>query len=130
MDVVFVIQIVVAVFLITLGLAGITQYNSDLARLGRGINRVFGRSGDSLGMVEAIVELVAGVIVLAGLFWGVKARLLFIATMVIAILWAIRLLIAFFGQGIFEPDFITWLNRLAADLVILLSLWLINRKYA
>jgi len=23
-----------------------------------------------------------------------------------------------------------WLNRLAADLVVLLSLWLINRKYA
>jgi uncharacterized membrane protein YphA (DoxX/SURF4 family) len=129
-DVVFVLQIVLAVFLVTLGIVEITQWNSDLARLGRGISRVFGRPNSAFNLIVGIVELAAGVIVFLGLFFSVKTRLLYFATLVIAILWAVRIILGFFGQQAFEPDFVTWLNRLAADLVILLSLWLINRKYA
>ena len=48
----------------------------------------------------------------------------------IAILWIVEIVIGFFAQGLFEPDFIIWLNRLSADVIILAALWLINRKYA
>jgi hypothetical protein len=129
-DVVTILQIVVAVFLITLGLITIIHYNSDMARLGRGMNKLFGRSGDPLNLVVAIVEIVAGVIVFAGVFFAVRSRLLYGATLVIAILWIIQIILSFFASNFAEPDFIVWLNRLAADLVVLLSLWLINRKYA
>lgn len=129
-DVVVVVQIVLAAFLITLGLLGITQWNSNLNQFGRELNRFFGGTNNPFNLIVAIVELVAGLIVLAGVFVSGQASLLFAATLVISILWAILIVINFFAQDPFQPDFLTWLNRLTMDLVILLALWTINRKYA
>jgi uncharacterized membrane protein YphA (DoxX/SURF4 family) len=125
-----VLQIVVAAFLITLGLVGLIHWNSDPSRFGRGLTRAFGGTNNPFSLIVAIVELVAGLIVLAGAFARVRGRLLFAATLVIAILWAVQIVISFFARDIFEPDFWIWLNRLAMDLIVLLALWLINRKYA
>ena len=129
-DAVVVIQVVVAIFLFTLGLIGIIDWNSNISQFGRGLNRLFGRANDPFNIIVAIVELAAGVIVFAGLFINVRSRLLYWLTIVIAILWVVEIIIGFFAQGPFEPDFIIWLNRLCADVIILLALWLINRKYA
>ena len=129
-DVTVVLQIVMAVFLITLGLIGIINYSSDLARFGRDLNIVFGRANNPINLIAAIVELVAGVIVLAAVFFYVQSRWIFVATLVIAILWAVRIIINLFAQDIFEPTFLIWLNRLSADLIVLTALWLVNRKYA
>ena len=129
-DAVSVMQIVVAVFLFTLGLIGIVDYNSGLSQFGRDLNRLFGRANDPINIIVAVVELAAGLIVFAALFISVHNRLIYWLTIIIAILWIIEIIVAFFAQGAFEPDFLIWLNRLAADVIILLSLWLINRKYA
>ena len=130
LDLVTILQIVVAAFLVTLGLIALLHYDSDLARLGRGMNRLFGRAGDPLNLVVAIVEIVAGGIVFAGVFFAVQSRLLYGATLVIAILWIIQIILSFFASNFAEPDLVVWINRLAADLIVLLALWLINRKYA
>jgi len=129
-DAVSVLQIVVAVFLFTLGLIGIVDWNSNLAQFGRSLNRLFGRADNPLNLVIAIVEMAAGVIVFIALFVTVANRLIYVLTLIIAILWVVEIIIAFFGQDPFQPDFLVWLNRLAADVIILLSLWLINRRYA
>ncbi len=126
----FVLQIVVAAFLITLGLVGLIHWNSDPARFGRGLTRAFGGSNSPFSLVVAIAELAAGIIVLAGTFARVRSGLLYAATLVIAILWAVQIVVSFFARDIFEPDFWIWLNRLAMDLIVLLALWLLNRKYA
>ncbi len=127
---IFVLQIVVAAYLITLGLLGIIYWQSGGAQFVRDLNRAFGGSNNPFTLIVAIVELAAGAIVLLGLFTGVRSGLLAAATLVIAILWVIQIIIVFFVHDIFEPDFLVWLNRLAADLIVLLALWLINRKYA
>jgi len=74
--------------------------------------------------------MVAGVLILAALFVPVKTRWLYWTTLVVAIVWAVRIVLFLFAGDIFEPTFLVWLNRLAADLVLLLALWMINRKYA
>jgi len=127
---IFVLQIVVAAYLITLGLLGIIYWQSGGAQFARDLNRAFGGSSNPFNLIVAIVELAAGAIVLLGLFTGVRSGLLAAATLVIAILWVIQIIIVFFARDIFEPSFLVWLNRLAADLIVLLALWLINRKYA
>jgi uncharacterized membrane protein YphA (DoxX/SURF4 family) len=127
---VFILQIVVAAYLITLGLLGIIYWQSGGAQFVRDLNRAFGGSNNPFSLIVAIVELAAGAIVLLGLFISVRSGLLAGATLVIAILWVIQIIIVFFARNIFEPDFLVWLNRLAADLIVLLGLWLINRKYA
>jgi hypothetical protein len=129
-DAMIAVQIVVAVFLFTLGLIGIMYWNSDISRFGRGLIRLFGRADHPFNIFLAVVELAAGVVVFAGVFVTLKSRLLYWLTIVIAIVWILEIIIVFFAQGIFEPDFLVWLNRLCADLIILLALWLINRRYA
>jgi hypothetical protein len=125
-----ILQIVIAVFLVTLGLIGIIHYNSDMAQIGRGLNKLFGRANNPFNLVVAIVELAAGAIVFAGLFFSVRSRLLFTATLVIAVLWIVHIVLSFFAGNFAEPDLLVWLNRLSADLIVLLALFLINRKYA
>ena len=127
---IFVLQIVVAVYLITLGLLGIIYWQSGGAQFVRDLNRAFGGSNNPFSLIVAILELAAGAIVALGLFASVRSGLLAAATLVIAILWVIQIIIVFFARDIFEPQFLVWLNRLAADLIVLLALWLINRKYA
>jgi len=129
-DTLFVLQIVVAVFLFTLGLMVLVRYDSDMSRLGRDLNRLFGRANNPFNIIVAVVELVAGVLLAAALFVPVRTRWLYWTTLVIAIVWAVRILLFQFVNDIFEPTFLVWLNQLAGDLVLLLALWLINRKYA
>jgi hypothetical protein len=129
-DAVSVIQIVVAIFLVTLGLIGIIDWNSNLSQFGRGLNRLFGRANDPFNIIVAILELVSGVIVFAALFISMRSRLLYVLTLVIAIFWVIEIIIAFFAQTVFQPDFLVWLNGLSKEVIILLVLWIINRKYA
>jgi hypothetical protein len=129
-DSVSIIQVVVAIFLFTLGLIGITNWNSSLAQFGRGINRLFGQANDPVNIIMSIIELAAGVIVFAALFVNVKSGILYVLTLIIGIFWIVVIILGFFARGAFEPNFVFWLNRLAADVIILLALWLVNRKYA
>jgi len=129
-DTLFVLQIVVAVFLITAGLMGLIDYDSGWSRFGRDVNRLFGRASDPVTVIVAVVELVAGVLLAAALFVPVRIRWLYWTTLVIAIVWAVWIVLDLFVNGIFEPSFLKWLNELARTLVMLLALWLINRKYA
>jgi hypothetical protein len=129
-DTLFVLQIVAAVFLFTLGLMGLVDYDSGWSRLGRDVNRLFGKASDPVTVIVAVVELVAGVLLAAALFVPVRTRWLYWTTMVIAIAWAVWIVLDLFVNGIFEPSFLKWLNQLAETLVLLLAIWLINRTYA
>jgi uncharacterized membrane protein YphA (DoxX/SURF4 family) len=129
-DALFVLQCVVAVFLVTLGLMALLEYDSDWSRFARDVNRFFGRANDPLTVIVAVVEIVAGVLVLAALFVPVKRRWLFWTTLVIAIAWAVWIVVDLVVNRGFQPSFLAWLNQLASSLVLLLALWLINRKYA
>jgi uncharacterized membrane protein YphA (DoxX/SURF4 family) len=128
-DTLFVLQIVVAVFLFTAGLMGLVDYDSGWARLGREINRLFGRANDPVTIIVSVVEMVAGVLLVAALFVPVRTKWLYWTTLVIAIVWAVWIVLDLFVNGIFEPSFLKWLNQLAQTLILLLTLWLINRKY-
>ena len=78
----------------------------------------------------AIIELAAGAIMFLAIFIGDLNRVLYWSTWVVVVIWIVEIIIDFFAQGAFEPNFLVWLNRLAADVIILGVLWLINRKYA
>lgn len=128
-EVVILLQVAAGLFLATLGIAGIAHWDSDLNELGRAVTRFFGGRNDPTALVIAIVELVAGVAVLLALFLPVKGRALSLLTLVVAALWAIYVVVTAI-RGAFEPDFVSWLNTLAADILILVSLWMVNRRYS
>jgi len=129
-DAVSVLQIVVALFLFTLGIIGIADWSSEASQFGRGLTRLVGGSNNPVNIAVAVVELAAGVVVFGALFITLRSRLVYWLTIIIAALWVLEIVVGFLAHGIFQPDFIIWLNRLSADLIILAGLWLINRKYA
>jgi hypothetical protein len=129
-DTLFVLQIVVAVFLVAIGLSVLIYADTGWTRLGRDVHHWFGRTNDPFNVIVAVVELLAGVLLFAALFVPVKTRWLYWTTLVIAIVWAIWIFLDLFVNRIFEPTFFSWLKWLAADFIQLLALWLINRKYA
>ncbi len=130
LDATLILQIAVAVFLITLGIVGLAQWNSRLAEFGRSLNRLIGRSDNPVNLIVAIAELVAGILIALALFLPIERRVIWIAGLVIAILWIIKILWVFVFNNAFEPDFASWLNALSADLIILVALWITARRYA
>lgn len=125
----FLLQLGVALFLATLGIMGIAHWNSDLAQLGRGLSRLIGRPNDPTTLVVAIVELAAGIVVAGVLFLPAKGKLAYLLTLIIAILWVVYIVVDLIQNG-FEPDALVRLNQLAANIVVLMGLWVVNRRYA
>ena len=124
-----ILQILVAAFLITLGLVIIINYNDDLSKLGRDLG-IIGKRNDPVTLVIGIADLVAGIFIAAALFISINGKTVSLLTLIVLIIWVVQIIIKFFVNDIFEPDFLIWLNQLSVDLIILGSLWLINRKYA
>ena len=78
----------------------------------------------------AILELAAGIIIGLAMLVPLKKRVIWLACIVISILWIIWILWVFFFNNAFEPNFAVWMNSLSADLVILSGLWIVTRRYA
>ena len=129
-DAILLLQIAVGFFLVTLGIAGLMSYNTTLSEAARALNRIFGRTNNPLNLIIAIIEVVAGAVLVLDLFVTLAGRLQFWTTLFIVVLWVAQIVVVFFVNNLIEPDFITWLNRLSMDLIILVGLWMINRRYA
>jgi hypothetical protein len=123
-------QIVVAVFLISLGIIGIMYFSSRIGEWGRSIDRFFGRADNPINIIVAVAELVAGIIIAFALFMPVPGRAAWISGLVMVILWIVKILWTYVLNGIFEPNFIVWLNGLSVSLIVLVGLWIVTSKYA
>jgi hypothetical protein len=128
-EAVFLLQLGVALFLATLGIVGITRWNSNAAEFVRGFRGLFGQASSPVALIIAIVELTAGVVVAAALFFPNRGRLAYGLTLFIVILWLAYIVVDVIQKG-FEPDVVGRLNELAANVVILMALWVVNRRYA
>lgn len=127
---VFAMQVIVSVYLVTLGVVAISAYNQPGSAFARDMSRFFGTSSSgSFDLAVAIAEVVAGVIIFLGLFPVVSNQLIYFAAIIIALLWVVRIVYYFFFQHIFQPDFISWLNRLSLDLIIATGMWLVASRY-
>ncbi len=126
----FLLQIAVGIFFLLLGLQGIMHYNSDISGLGRALAKTFGGKVNYISITIAVLELISGVIILGGLFVPMKNSTLMIASLAVFIFWAVRIAYSFFVNNFTEPDLLTWLQSLSLDCVVLMSVWIIQRKYS
>ena len=76
----------------------------------------------------AVVEIVMGAVLALGLFIPASADLTRALGVVLFILWALYMIVAFFVQDLFKPSVLTWLYRVSWNTVILISLWLVGRR--
>ncbi|HYW81760.1 MAG TPA: hypothetical protein VFB30_00785, partial [Spirochaetia bacterium] len=81
-------------------------------------------------IIVAVAELVAGIIIAFALFMPVPGRAAWISGLVMVILWIVKILWTYVLNGIFEPNFIVWLNGLSVSLIVLVGLWIVTSKFA
>ena len=72
----FFVQLSLALMFIAIGIVGLTNYNSNLSQFGRSVNSLFGQSNDIIPVLFAVLELVAGVLLLLSMFTGLPGRFL------------------------------------------------------
>ena len=119
------LQIALAVYFGLSGLIYLMNYNSSIAA----ITRLFGND-TMLLLITAIVELIAGVILLAGVFAPIDKKYMFIAGLIILILWAVSIAVSYFINNLLEPDIISWLQGFSLQLIILAGLWAVTSRYS
>jgi hypothetical protein len=124
-----IMQIVVAVYLITLGITGISAYSSQGSEFARSVARMFGGGQGSLGLIVAILELVAGAMVFLSLLAFAGNSVRYAACLISAILWIIWILYSLVFHDAFQPSVVAWLNRLSLDLIVGMALWVIAVQY-
>lgn len=126
----FLLQIAVGLFFLLMGLEEITNYDFAGSQLSRFFNDILGSKNNLINIVVSISSLISGVIILGGLFVPLKNSTLMISTLIIFIFWALKIFYFYVANNLLEPDLLIWLQNLSLDCVILMSVWIINRKYS
>lgn len=119
------LRVFVGLFFIILGVCGwftdVSEGIFDLGNVNITVERIFG-----------VVEVVCGVIVMLGIY-SFRSQAIHNASLVILILWVIRILLSNFIWGDFGgPTAQAWLADLldlSAELLIGAALWVVSRVY-
>ena len=124
------LQLITGLYLVALGISGIAAYTSQLNEFARTISRAFGGSGSIFPLLVAILEVVAGALLLWALFGRVEARVLYGSTMVLAALWVLRVLLSYVFDNLLEPNFVVWLAGITGELIPGLVIWTVGRQFS
>ncbi|MDC7220432.1 MAG: hypothetical protein PQJ59_10850 [Spirochaetales bacterium] len=117
------LQILVALLLLTFGIDGITGYNSTGSELMRTVNSTLGGSNNVLPLIFAIIEIAVGALLIAEFFMPVATRFVFIGMIVVCVVWILSIILNFITSHFLEPNFISWLRELSIQLVLLVCFW-------
>lgn len=121
----FWMQLAIGVFFITLGVAGLAEYNTALNQLAR----AFGGGSEFLEILIAVLELASGIVLVVALFTPISSRALFVACVVILVLWGLWIVYVHIVDNLAEPNFLVWLNRLSLDVIPGIGVWMIASRY-
>jgi len=111
------IQLFIGIFLTASALIFLTGSHA-----GSEIAKIFGKN-NSMNTVIAILELISGILLIAALFIGSKPKFLFLALVVIFVLWTLNILSMYFFNGFMKPNFMVWVKNVSLYLVVLSGLF-------
>ncbi len=123
-DMTMILTLLVGAFLVLDGLAGLTQAQSFLGELGRAI----GARGATINMVVAVIELIAGSLLLLSLFVGLGELERFLGV-AIFLAWAAIIVLLFIVNN-FAPDTLGWWVGLVQYCIILAVIWMVKARRA
>ncbi len=127
----FFLQLTVAVFFLLLGVYGI------IPDIQEGVFSLWDKNR-ALEVVFGLIELCSSLILVTGLFVYTRRRALYLASLSIFIFWSARIIISKLVFGItvvrgnlhFAGGFANWILMLTVELVILVAIYIINRRYS
>lgn len=124
-----VLQLVTGAYLLVLGVSELVAYTSELNQFVRSVSQAFGGSGNVMTVIVAILEIVAGALLVWALFGRIDGRVVYVSTMVIAGLWVLRILVLYVLNDPFEPTGLVWLADVTGQLIPGLVIWAVGSRY-
>jgi uncharacterized membrane protein YphA (DoxX/SURF4 family) len=125
-NVMAILQVLVALLLLTFGIDALTAHNSAGQEFVRSVNRAFGGNNNIVPLIIAVLEIVVGALLLMEFFVPVATKFVFIGMVIICIVWIISIIMPFFMNRFLDPNFISWLRDLSVELVLLTCFWLVG----
>jgi len=118
------LQLALGLFFGLLGLMYLLNYNTS----GAHFSGIIG-SNNFFNLLIALIELAAGIIFLIGLFAQLPSKFMFITGIIILIIWVIYIIISYFINSFIEPGFLSWLQKLSLELIVLGCIWAVTSQY-
>jgi hypothetical protein len=123
------LRVALGLFFLVLGIIGVIPRLQESVFT---LNDTYG-----LEIIFGVVELICGIVLIAGLFPFVRKRMVSIASLVVLGFWLLRILLSKFIWGLsignsgvfFQPVFSTWILVLSTELVIAAALYIVYRAY-
>lgn len=121
-DISFILTILVGAFLLLDGISGLSQSSSFFGEVGRAL----GAQSSTINMIVAIVEVVAGALLLLSMIvsLGELERFLGLA---IFIAWAVIMVLVFVINN-FAPDTLGWWIGVVEYSIILAVIWMVKGR--
>jgi hypothetical protein len=124
-----ILQLALGVFFILIGLEVLIYYNSTVGQLVNGFSNMFGGSKQVIESVIAVIEIVAGAILILTLFLPMGRGIFNFIVLLIFVLWVAKIVYSdFFLKQVFQPNWLTWLKELALDIVVAIGIWVTRAK--
>ncbi|HTX71476.1 MAG TPA: hypothetical protein VMC79_01495 [Rectinemataceae bacterium] len=120
----FFLQLSLGVFFIMLGYLGVKHHDSAFSQFARALGK-----DDTMNLVMAIIEMAMGAVLVLGLFFSVSSGLARLFSIALFILWAFYMAVSYFMNDFGKPEWATWLYTVSWHAIILVSLWMVGRKY-
>ncbi|MFW6363731.1 MAG: hypothetical protein ACOC0D_07805 [Spirochaeta sp.] len=115
----FLLQLSLGIMFSVLGIAGLSGATAGASGIIHELDSLFGGSQGVFAVVIAVIQLVAGVLLLLSLFGMIKENITQVLLLLILVLWAIELVLQFVMGGRFlQPNVLTWLGNIAPYMVI------------
>jgi uncharacterized membrane protein YphA (DoxX/SURF4 family) len=126
----FVLQLATGIYFTVSGILHLQSYNSETEKIFRSVKQVFGVDSGPMAIIIPLVLIVAGVLLIIGLFISLGRNGQLIMGLTLFGLWLLQMIVTYFTNGVFEPDFLNWAAEFSKDLVILAVLWVISQRKA
>ncbi len=118
------VQLALGLYLLVLGIQGITNYNSVLGKVGRAFGNEFAAV---INIIIAVLLLIGGIFLLLEFFVNLGSISSLVLT-ILFIVWIVYIVYANIYLGFiarnfrFVPDFISWLKEFSLNLLVLAGL--------
>jgi hypothetical protein len=126
LNIVGILIILVGAFMLLNGIAALTGNTEGLGGMSHDISRAFGGSGNTFNIIIAVVEIVAGALLIISRFASIGALDSFLR-IAIFIFWIVVMVLALvLGNNIKAIDTLGWWISLVNHSIILVILWMIK----
>jgi uncharacterized membrane protein YphA (DoxX/SURF4 family) len=120
---IFLLRISLGVFFLVLGIQGLMMHTSRTSE----IFRWFGRN-DTLSIIVSVIQVLAGSLLIIGLFVPVGSGIFRLLSLGVLILWGVYMVMTLFLKNFLQPDTLSWLYKTSWSCIILTSLWIVTAK--